>query len=392
MYNFVVKRSLSCSAVCFGLLIACGASVTSTEAPPASKAAAGEPLVEMSAEPTDTSQEPSRSSPSPPEEPPLSEVAERQPQGEFPPPHPGPMFERSAQAGDGIWRDFFWFPEGAKKERVDGEVSSDFADQAVRRLVIHPHEASRFQVLTVAAFDLEALRLAHVAGRKDVEDLGRNDLVRQAGLVGKTSSLLAVFNGGFQPRHGRWGMLSLGVPLIPPREHACTVGVTETGRAVIGPWFNVSVGVPLVAYRQTPPCLVDGGDVHPALLKKKRGAWAGQHADRKTRRRSAVGLSEDTRTLFFAVGTETEPEILAAGMRHIGAHWAAQLDINWNWTRLFLFHTVKNDSGEAQTIPAGALLPQMAKDRGEYIVRPGKRGFFSLNFRHDPELSEEEAH
>ena len=314
------------------------------------------------------------------------------PEGVFPPPDPGAPFEKSAHEGDGVWRAFFDLTldaDASKKaaSRMEREVDADFAGEVARRLTIHPHPASRFQTLSVAAFDLRKLALGHRPGRQDVEDVGHSELSDQAGLIppAEESSLLAVFNGGFQPRHGRWGMLSLGTQLIPPREDACTVAVLEDRTLRIAPWpaflgSDKETPSDLFAYRQTPPCLVVEGELHAKLLKKDRRPWAGQQADRKTRRRSAIGVSQDGRTLFFAVGSETEPEVLAAGMRHVGAHFAAQLDINWNWTRLFLFES------DATTTPpraalVGALIADMAKDRGEYVARPGKRGFFTLNYR-----------
>jgi hypothetical protein len=209
-----------------------------------------------------------------------------------------------------------------------------------------------------------------------------DDLVGRSGLVPKDDQphLYAVFNGGFQPRHGRWGMYSLDTQIIPPRDDACTVAALESGRIAIAPWPKMrDSGQTWSAYRQSPPCLVEEGEIHPLLQKGERGPWAGQNADLKTRRRSAVGVSEDGRTLFFAVGEETEAETLAQGLLHAGAHSAAQLDINWNWTRLFLFWPSEN--GEVRSL--GSLEEDMAKDRGEYSSRPSGRGFFYLTVRKD---------
>lgn len=320
------------------------------------------------------------------------------PEGVFPPPDPGAPFEKTAHQGDGMWRAFFdlSFEDGAagkdgsagkRASRMQREVGVDFAGDVVRRLTIHPDQASRFQTLSVAAFDLRKLALGHRPGRQDVEDVGHPELFDVAGLVPveDQSALLAVFNEGFQPRHGRWGMLSLGTQLIAPRDDACTVAVLSDRTLRVAPWpdfkgSDASPATQLLAYRQTPPCLVLAGEVHPRLLKRERASWAGQQADLKTRRRSAIGVSRDGRTLFFAVGTETEPEVLAAGMRHVGAHFAAQLDINWNWTRLFLFENDKTVAPSSAAL-VGSLIADMARDRGEYISRPGKRGFFMLTYR-----------
>lgn len=302
--------------------------------------------------------------------------AERFTTGTFPPPDPGAPHERSKQEGDGVFRLVFEeAPDLPVGKRIESGPEPKFGEELARRLVIHPHDASRFIKLTVAAFDLRELALAHVPGAQDVLDVSHPELSDRAGLVPaeERAVLFAIFNGGFQPRHGRWGMLSLGEQLILPRDDACTLAVLSDGTARVGSWPRLKDDAKIVAYRQTPPCLVEDGEVHPKLLRGDRKPWAGQQKDLKTRRRSAVGVSKDGRTLFYALGTETEPEDLAAGMKHVGAHFATQLDINWNWTRLFFFGEKDGD-----TIPLGALEEHMAKDKGEYIHRPGKRGFFYL--------------
>jgi hypothetical protein len=301
--------------------------------------------------------------------------------GVFPPPNPGAPFERSRHEGDGVYRPVFAeAPDLDRVKRAEKSAPPDFGEAWARRMVLHPHEASRFQKLTVAAFDLRSLSVMHIAGAQDVLDVGRADLEPRAGLVpaAEHADLVAVFNGGFQPRHGRWGMLSLGEQLIPPREDGCTVAVLESGAVRVGPWPDLKSDTTVQAYRQTPPCLVMDGAVHPKLEKGEIKEWAGQNKDLKTRRRSAVGVSRDGRTLFYGLGTETEADTLAAGMLHAGAHYAAQLDINWNWTRLFFFQDV---GGEVK--PVGALEEHMAKDKGEYVYRAGKRGFFYLVRRHE---------
>ncbi len=310
---------------------------------------------------------------------------QRFPGSVFPPPDPGAPFERSAHEGDGVFSGFFdaaSLDKSARKKtgaRNPFGLSEDFASFAVRRMVLHPHEASRFEKLTLAALDLGVLRVAHRPGAADVEEMGHKELLDRAGLVPKEdqADLVALMNEGFQPRHGRFGMFSLDTEVVPPRDDACTVAILRDGTVRIGPWPSIkSLGTEIVAYRQTPPCLVTDGVRHPKLEKPDRAPWAGQQADLKTRRRSAVGLTEDGRTLIYGVGEETEAETLAAGMRHAGAFQAAQLDINWNWTRFFLVEQTEDGARIS-----GALEENMARDRGEYLTRPGARGFFYFTRR-----------
>lgn len=364
------------SIIALVAVVACSPSAPEVREPASTSAAPPSRLKGEDLKESEPVAEPSR-----PEEPAPSptlaaNTPELFPAGVFPPPAPGAPHERSKHEGDGEFRLVFEAaPDVPVEKRTEGKADPRFGEDVARRLVIHPHEASRFMKLTVAAFDLRKLSLAHMPGAQDILDVNRPEFSNVAGLVPeeKRGALFALFNEGFQPKHGRWGMLALGQQLVPPRDDACTFAVLSDGTARVGSWPRLKDDERIISYRQTPPCLVEEGEVHPKLLRGDRKPWAGQQKDLKTRRRSAVGVSKDGRTLFYALGTEAEPEVLAAGMRHLGAHSAAQLDINWNWTRLFFF-----EEKEGEVRPVGALEEHMAKDKGEYIYRPGKRGFFYL--------------
>lgn len=264
-------------------------------------------------------------------------------------------------------------PTAAAGDPPDG-AQDEASDPLIVRTVLHPHPRSKWQTVTLAAFDQERLEIGHRPGTKDVEDTQRKDLIPHAGLVpaAEQDRLLAIFNGGFQPRHGWWGMHTLGTEVVPPRPDGCTVAIMKNGTARVAPWPRIEEQRDDVqSFRQTPPCLVAEGKLHPKLEQGIDKPWGGNHADHKTRRRSAVGVSKDGRTLFYALGNETEPQRLAEAMAGAGAHFAAQLDINWNWTRLFTF--VPTDSGPE---PSDSLVEQMAKDRDEYVARPSGRDFF----------------
>jgi hypothetical protein len=103
--------------------------------------------------------------------------------------------------------------------------------------------------------------------------------------------------------------------------------------------------------------------------------YGGTQADRKTRRRSAIGIDRTGETLFFGLGEEVGPKHLAAGMRAAGAWAAAQLDINWNWTRFLL---VGDKEGGSSAEITSTLVPKMNHGRREYVVRPSQRDFFFL--------------
>jgi hypothetical protein len=248
------------------------------------------------------------------------------------------------------------------------------------RSTVHPHAASRFVRLDVVAIDLRQLDLHWVVGSKD-DEKGKLRSVMAAGLVPEPlqAATVLVFNGGFQPRHGRYGIVSGGVTLQPPKPDGCVVGIfrSDQGTSVwLGPWSRHPDRV-FDVVRQTPPCLVADGQVHPALLAGNARRWAGQDPTRRTRRRSAVGIDASGQVLYYALGTEAEPVDLARGLVAVGAGVALELDINWNWTRCLL--PGPDDEGAIRV--RDVLVPGMPFGKNEYFARPSERDFFFVTRR-----------
>jgi hypothetical protein len=238
--------------------------------------------------------------------------------------------------------------------------------------VLHPHETSRFISLTLVVVDLTRARLDFLPG---VDDVGKQQVPFAPGLVPESErgGLVAVFNGGFMPRHGRWGMRVGDTTLLPPRDGGCTVAVLADGGDVrVRSWPALApAAAGLRVVRQTPPCLVEQGVVHAELQAGRDKAWAGHTPGLVTRRRSAIGLSADARSLFYAIGVETSPKYLATGLLAAGAHDAAQLDINWNWTRFLLFAPVEGGAPRVS-----ATLAPVEHTKRDYVEVPSKRDFF----------------
>jgi hypothetical protein len=237
--------------------------------------------------------------------------------------------------------------------------------------VLRPHEASRFITVTIVAIDLGRTTLGYMPG---IEDLGGKKVPFTAGLVpaAERERLLAVFNGGFQPRHGHWGMKLGDTIVVPPRDEGCTLAIGNDGSVRLRSFSALaSSAADLRAYRQTPPCLLEDGAVHPDLLAGRDKAWAGQAKDLVTRRRSAVGLDDAGSVLFYAIGVEASPRLLAEALRVAGARNAAELDINWNWTR---FLSYERDREGKLRVAASLVEGEYAKSG--YTERPSERDFF----------------
>jgi hypothetical protein len=262
---------------------------------------------------------------------------------------------RSAEPGDGVWK----------------PMEAGASSHLFYTTTLHPHVTSRFITVTLVAIDLSAFRIGFMPG---VEDVGTRKVPFKAGLVPaeQQSQLAAAFNGGFMLRHGRWGMQLGETSLQAQRNPGCSIAITELGGVQIRSWPELEPdSARFAAIRQTPPCLLENGALHPLLLKGVDKPWAGNTAGVVTRRRSALGVDRSAKFLYYAVGLETSPRLLAEGLKAAGAEHAAELDINWNWTRFLLFD--KNAEG---VLRVSKSLVEVDHSPRVYVERPSERDFF----------------
>lgn len=273
-----------------------------------------------------------------------------------------PPYERSAHAGDGQWT-----PLGGPRDRAGTGVP------VLHKTTLHPHAASRFIELTVVSIDLGSLKLRFMPGAEDVE---KRTLPFVPGLVPaeERNDVLAVFNGGFQPRHGRWGMQLGATAIVPPRDIGCTIALGADESVRIRTHSVLATTISSVrALRQTPPCLLEQGELHPDLVSGRDKLWGGRTPGIVTRRRSALGIDSSGRVFLYAIGIEATPRLLAEGLRAAGASDAAELDINWNWTRFLLFG--EDERGE---LAVSTSLVEGEYAKTGYVSRPSERDFFYL--------------
>ena len=132
---------------------------------------------------------------------------------------------------------------------------------------VHPHKIKGFVFTTIVAFDRSLIDLKMVAGIQEPESK-TVPADRRSGLVPKAdhNRLLVVFNGGFKAKHGRYGMMLDGDLYVPPKDDACAVAFYSDGSLRIRPWSELVADTGAMSgWRQTPPCLLDGGVVSERL-------------------------------------------------------------------------------------------------------------------------------
>lgn len=283
-----------------------------------------------------------------------------------PPPVPPPKFEapfaRTAEASDGTW-------EPLVKGR-EGEPA------LLYRATVHPHPVKGFIYAAIVAIDLTRTDVTLVAGTDEPETKTVPESKR-TGLVpaDKLEDLLVVFNGGFMAKHGNYGMMLDGDEFFAPREDACMVARRKDGSLWIAPFAEMKgKNAELAFYRQTPACLIEKGQLHPDLDDDyKRRKWGGQNDGRKDTRRSAVGLDATGKVLFYGLGEWVFPKDMAVAMRAAGAVSAAQLDINWSYTRFLLMG--RPSPGEPVQV-LSTLVPKIEHTKRGYVEKAATRDFF----------------
>jgi hypothetical protein len=284
----------------------------------------------------------------------------------FPPADFAPLHARTAKPDDGKWQAL---PDGTRGGKT-----------VMYRATVHPHRIKKHVFVDVYAFDRKHLDLTIVAGTD--EPVSKSvPKEHRPGLVPATAHdrLLTVFNGGFKARHGNFGMKVGDDLFVPPKDDVCTIAWLPKRGLKIGSWQALAgERAQMSAFRQTPPCLIEQGKLHQRLESENRQRKWGMAIGRVMDiRRTALALDASGRTFFYAFGDWVWPRELAEALAAAGAHDAAQLDINWRYTRMYFFRPGDDGKPEIRESP----IPKAKFSRTRYIVKPSYRDFFYVTSR-----------
>lgn len=288
-----------------------------------------------------------------------------QPLPPFPPPAFSAPVRRTAKPGDGAWEPLV--PAGPSEPAL------------LYRTTVHPNPIKHDVYVAVVAVDLTRVALRLVAGTHEP----RSSTVppeHRPGVVPPEDlpDLIAVMNGGFMTHHGAWGMMVGGEVIAKPHDDGCIVALLADGGVRVRTYAEPGAAQPDVsAYRQTPPCLLEGGAVNDALLgAEKPRRWGMSETGAIDIRRSALGVAEGGRTLLYGLGEWVTPREMAEAMRAAGAVSAAELDVNWSFTRFFLYGP--GPTPDAPPVVTATLVPKLKHAPGQYVKKPSDRDFFYL--------------
>jgi hypothetical protein len=240
--------------------------------------------------------------------------------------------------------------------------------------MLHPDPVRPWAELFVVTVPVAEVELHAVAGTREPSAARKLEYER-TGLVRPEHEpkLLAAFNGGFRAEHGRHGMMVDGVELLPARPGLCTVAGNGDGSLRIATWNDAAPFVGALFWRQTPPCMVEDGRMHPGLRDENAKTWGATLEGSAVIRRSAIGLSADGKRLFVGISNDTTARAIALGMQRAGATEVAQLDVNWSYPRFLLFPRDPSGRRRAVTLFRGFLFHE-----DDYVTRRSPRDFFYL--------------
>jgi hypothetical protein len=240
------------------------------------------------------------------------------------------------------------------------------------RTFLQPDPARPYTILAIVAVDLDRVRLEYVLGF--TEPLS-NIKVERTGIIPKEDRkpgvLLAAFNGGFLTRHGLFGVMAGGQILMPVREGLGSLVIYNDGRVRIGTWgSDLTFSDDIKVIRQNGPMVVEEGVINPKTNDNSGEDWGYTvHGDIATWR-SAVGISADGRTLYYAAGWSLTMPVLAQALKTVGIWSALQLDINEYWV---LFSEIQFEQRVPKAVP---LLEEMKDNVGRYLYASARDYFY----------------
>lgn len=252
---------------------------------------------------------------------------------------------------------------------------TDASGQVVaERTFLQPDPTRPYALVAVVAFDLSKTNLHFVLGTvepKSSVTISRPGTIPSADIA--PGVLLAAFNGGFKAQHGHFGVMVDNTTVIPPRDGMGTLGIYSDGQIQIGAWgTDIFPSPQLIAWRQNGPLIIQNGQINPHTADFAPQDWGYTVAGSITTVRSAIGISQDGRTLFYAAGPYLTLPAMARALQAAGVYQAMQLDINNYYVH---FEAISFNGTVPQTT---TLLDVMHGSGDGRFLKPYPRDFFYI--------------
>ncbi|MCL4562767.1 MAG: phosphodiester glycosidase family protein [Chloroflexi bacterium] len=242
------------------------------------------------------------------------------------------------------------------------------------RAFLQPDPLRDYAVVAVIAFDLQTTRLNYVLGTEEPISDAR---ITRTGEIPKDQVkpgiLLAIFNGGFKTRHGKFGVAVNSTTLVPLKDGLGTLAIYRDGQVRLGAWGTGLTASPdQIVLRQNGPLVVQHGVVNPLVMEAAPEIWGYTIKETAPIWRSGVGLSADGRTLYYFAGPSLTLPAFAHAIAGSGASDAIQLDINNYWVH---FDAIQFEGGKPTTLP---LFDYMGRDNPNRYLYAYPKDYFYI--------------
>lgn len=244
------------------------------------------------------------------------------------------IMHESPVEGEGIWEKFMISPETFRPL-----YSKTFIRTDLKR---------KFVKVFIYKFDLELLNLEFIPGKDDVEDEEINGRMTTE----QRDTVMWIFSGGFQYRHGYYGMKSNNKLLLKPKKGAATLLFYNDGTLKIVEWDPKYLNDENIhSFRQNELMLVINGEVTPNI--NRLWGLTPKNVDPIYTVRSGLGLT-DNNELIFAFGEHLSAQTLAEGMIKAGVINGMHLDMNYY--NVHLVNVQKTETGRLLTFNENEIL------------------------------------
>jgi hypothetical protein len=214
---------------------------------------------------------------------------------------------------------------------------------------VRPDTERAYTIVTIAQLDMKSMRLGVVAGTKEPGGkLGNVGPGKVPIDIVDNNKLVAAFDGGFQYRDGKYGMIVDGKTYLPLINDVGTVVGYKNGDFKIINYTGQDLGGDVEFVRQNCPILIENGQLAVVDVKNKK-LWGRTFSADIVTWRTGMGITKNG-NLLFAVGNSLTPTTLAVALQMAGAENAIQLDINPNWVRFNIFNPLGNGKYDSKPL------------------------------------------
>lgn len=173
-------------------------------------------------------------------------------------------------------------------------------------------------------FDLDRLRFEFIPGKEDTDYKEFNGKMNKR----QRKTVQWIFSGGFQYKHGAFGMMANNKILLTPKKDAATLLFYKDGHYKLERWTeDLTNDESIFAFRQNEILLINEGKITPNI--NKMWGLTPKDVDPIYTVRSGLGFNKDYTELIFAFGENLSAKSLALGMVKAGVYVGMHLDMNY---------------------------------------------------------------